>query len=365
MAKKRVNVQRYKYPLPIHPVDRNALPQLIPHNPVSWIYWAWCLYRSSNELERKIPIKATMHDGSGWPHFLVESQEDMMYLWNNGFFGTGQMSRSEPTWKYRMEKKLEPATGNEGGMALEKITAVRRAQRLAFKSERLRLEQVLAEFRKHNTSQQLEDEIIEQHREALRQFKLKQEQQLLDIEPDASRVTEEEEIYDDEGNIKSLERLELMPVEALFLSFALPVLDISPSQILEMISKSSLKEIQKFIRQYVVYHHYRSLRWCVRSGVKFGCDFLLYKRGPPFQHAEFSIMAMDTNETHDYTWYSSIARVVNGAKKTLVLCYVDDNGLTQEELLRLWNSGRLVELLSHYTVSEVVYKRWVPGKNRD
>lgn len=365
MAKKGIDLQRYKYPLPIHPVDRNALPQLILHNPVSWAYWIWCVYRNSNELKRRIPVEV-VEDELGWSHFLVEAEEDMNYLWQNGFFGTGQMSRSEPTWKSRMEKMMASTSNKDGRMALEKITSARRAQRLAFKSERLRLEQVLAEFRKHNTSQQLEDELIEQHRESLRQFKLLQEKQVHAMESDAPFIPQDEDICDNKRSINSREKLELMPVEALFLSFALPVLALTPSEIVTIISKkASYVEIQRFIRVYVAYHHYRSLRWCVRSGVKFGCDLLLYKRGPPFQHAEFSIMVMDSNETHDYTWYSSVARVSAGAKKTLVLCYIDDNGLTQQELLSLWNSGRLVDLLSRYTVSEVIYKRWVPGKNRD
>lgn len=41
-----------------------------------------------------------------------------------------------------------------------------------------------------------------------------------------------------------------------------------------------------FIVNYVVYHHYRSLGWVVKSGVKFCVDYLLYKRGPVFDHAE-------------------------------------------------------------------------------
>lgn len=42
-----------------------------------------------------------------------------------------------------------------------------------------------------------------------------------------------------------------------------------------------------FIVNYVVYHHYRSLGWTVKSGVKFCVDYLLYKRGPVFDHAEY------------------------------------------------------------------------------
>lgn len=42
-----------------------------------------------------------------------------------------------------------------------------------------------------------------------------------------------------------------------------------------------------FLVNYVVYHHYRSLGWVVRSGIKFCVDYLLYKRGPVFHHAEY------------------------------------------------------------------------------
>jgi len=41
-----------------------------------------------------------------------------------------------------------------------------------------------------------------------------------------------------------------------------------------------------FIVNYVAYHHYRSLGWTIKSGVKFCVDYLLYKRGPVFDHAE-------------------------------------------------------------------------------
>ena len=43
-----------------------------------------------------------------------------------------------------------------------------------------------------------------------------------------------------------------------------------------------------FIIKYAVYHHFRSLGWVVRGGLKFSVDYLLYKRGPVFSHAEFA-----------------------------------------------------------------------------
>jgi tRNA-splicing endonuclease subunit Sen2 len=41
-----------------------------------------------------------------------------------------------------------------------------------------------------------------------------------------------------------------------------------------------------FLIYYVVYHHFRSLGWVVKGGLKFCVDYLLYKRGPVFHHAE-------------------------------------------------------------------------------
>ena len=47
-----------------------------------------------------------------------------------------------------------------------------------------------------------------------------------------------------------------------------------------------LRSDNPFIVDYAVYHHYRSLGWTVKSGLKFCVDYLLYKRGPAFDHAE-------------------------------------------------------------------------------
>ncbi len=41
-----------------------------------------------------------------------------------------------------------------------------------------------------------------------------------------------------------------------------------------------------FLVNYTVYHHYRSLGWVIKGGLKFCVDYLLYKRGPVFSHAE-------------------------------------------------------------------------------
>lgn len=47
-----------------------------------------------------------------------------------------------------------------------------------------------------------------------------------------------------------------------------------------------------FIVNYIVYHHYRSLGWVIKGGIKFCVDYLLYKRGPVFSHAEYVVVIL-------------------------------------------------------------------------
>jgi len=99
--------------------------------------------------------------------------------------------------------------------------------------------------------------------------------------------SEDADIVDDEGKLIQQEFMQLMPVEAFFLSSALGVLDVYDSEgnLLEgrkLLEALANNDLEGFLNNYVVYHHFRSKGWCVRSGVKFGTDYLLYKRGPPF-----------------------------------------------------------------------------------
>ena len=70
---------------------------------------------------------------------------------------------------------------------------------------------------------------------------------------------------------------------------------------------------------------------------------------PHSQHAQFCITVLDSEEYHDYTWYSSAARVVGGAKKTLILCYVERMASEEASL----NFGRMGSSLMCFPVSKL------------
>ncbi|KAF2768784.1 tRNA-intron endonuclease catalytic domain-like protein [Teratosphaeria nubilosa] len=193
-------------------------------------------------------------------------------------------------------------------------------------------------------------------------------------------------------DIANQEHLQLTLEEAFFLSYGLGVLHISTlesspssSHLLNLFAAhatfppSHLRSIppdNSFLLNYVVYHHFRSLGWVVRSGLKFSCDYLLYQRGPVFSHAEFALLIIPSYsdaywktesgnkerrwKEKDWWWLHCVNRVQSQVKKTLVLVYVD------VPAPREWSEGGNVgELLRGYKVREFVVRRWIANRSRD
>ena len=142
-----------------------------------------------------------------------------------------------------------------------------------------------------------------------------------------------------------------------------------------------------FLLSYAAYHHFRSLGWVVRSGIKFGADYLLYNRGPAFSHAEFAVLVVpaythrfwntpggrlrrrvqeDEGGAKDWWWLHAVNRVQSQVKKTLVLAFVDVPSPLDVDFDFV--EGGEVDvgfLLRSYRVREFVVRRWVPNRTRD
>lgn len=137
---------------------------------------------------------------------------------------------------------------------------------------------------------------------------------------DADVDIEAEEDLFDESLVEEMEYLQLSIEESLFLSLAIGVLRVyDPStgmyltptsnsadagELLKLLlprpSPSSPLSAQLSVSEgkgapllpdnpalvsYAVYHHFRSLGWVVKDGIKFCVDWLLYRRGPVFSHS--------------------------------------------------------------------------------
>jgi tRNA-splicing endonuclease subunit Sen2 len=139
-----------------------------------------------------------------------------------------------------------------------------------------------------------------------------------------------------------------------------------------------LEPDNQFLISYVAYHHFRSLGWIVRSGVKFGVDYLLYNRGPVFAHAEFALLVLPSYEhpfwsataerreriakkqDRSWWWLHGVNRVQAHVMKTLVLCFVDIPPPSDS-----FSTNNIGEILRQYKVREMIIKRWTPNRARD
>lgn len=350
--------QVYGRPLPLvlSPEVYGPLPELYAHNPLSWLFLGYRLLEIN--FVKSVPQlsvdKIIVKFDTG---FVVTNEIDMARLWSQGFFGKGNLSRSEPTWKSRINRRLN----NDKDKLKEDMTNFRRQERKKFKLERSKIQLLELKLR----SQELTDD----EKNELARLKLNLE---LPVETSPSPEPAVVAAVVDNSEIEDLEYVELQPTEVFFLKFALNVIEVENIASLKDLFRtccSSTSAKDKFILDYVVYHHYRSLGWCVRSGIKFGSDMLLYKRGPPFSHAEYAIIVIPNDgQGKDWVEMLAIGRVIGAVKKNLVLVYVDFP--SEAEFQRCWNGHdnekeMFIQLMALYRVTEVIHRRWVPSKSRD
>ncbi|KAH9176033.1 hypothetical protein EDB89DRAFT_1943344 [Lactarius sanguifluus] len=302
----------------------------------------------------------------------ITDPKDRMVLWRRGFFGKGNLSRSEPSWLVRLANSRS-AAGRQ--MTSEEVTAKRRAERKQFKSDRAQAiaaaaaeaEAAFAEVSVRNT--------------ALPERSL--EGTVLDAEPP-----------------EDMEHMQLTLSEAFFLTWALDCLCIYHPKTLEPMTlreiwiafhtthlpphlqtppsqAHALRPDNPFLVNYVFLHHYRSLGWVVKNGVKFCVDYLLYKRGPVFHHAEFAMVLIPVYEDPEdaksspfklsnaepfaWQWLSTINRVNSQVQKTLVLSYVSIPACSRVSRTELASPA----CLERYSIREIIIRRFVPARMRD
>lgn len=382
MGKKRHNKSKFIAPIPVtlSSMVYGPLPELYPHNPLSWIYFT---YKYLSLVYKPVPqnsipdIKVEYEDSC----FKVKDQYSMNRLWDYGFFGKGNLSRSDPSWPGRTTRRLHLKEDGPFELSNEEITKLRREERTRFKSERAKEQELVIKKRKGAiTESELEE--LQSIRDVLFQFrksnKLKIKQAREQGIPFEQMRLEDQLIVDkDKMQLQNdIEFMQLLKVEIFFLKFGLDLIDfLTPMDNFQLFltccGTATPKPNNPFIVQYVAYHYYRSLGWCARSGVKFGCDYILYKKGPPFSHAEYSILIMTTDGTFQKDWIElqCISRVIGSVKKTLILSYVDIPPANEfNEILfneNLDEEEKFINLFKLYNINEVIYRRWIPNKTRD
>ncbi len=482
------------YSLPV-PIRAFPLPAFYPNNPISIIHVAIAWLKQT---VRPPPAEPSLVYHGVWSESTtsvhITDEKSMRGLWEQGFFGKGSLSRSEPNWLRRelVRKGLEETHVSEI------LTNQRRQERAEAKWERARLEQEAIRQTKLSESQKVavatdaaiaiaapvgptellalpnslfdikvtkaklattsilvngdyiapppELSLIEQlagitdaatngseiapqtpaprsrcsstvsrdgseKRQKSVRFSPKVESTTFDFsDPPRLNVTLDGESgqptptpEDDAPATATMsskvvvvnkEHLQLTPEEAFFLKFGLGALsvtdpysglDLSTMEMLRLFRENSyspprngpdapdLQPDDNFLVHYVVYHHFRSLGWVPRAGIKFGVDWLLYTRGPVFDHAEFGLIVVPSYsdpwwkangkeaETKSWAWLHSVVRVLSHVTKSLVLVYVDvpPPPVFDEAIV-----AGLTDALKLYKVREVMVKRWAANRNR-
>ena len=436
--------QIHALPLPviIHP-----LPALIPHNPLSvvqfiWSYLSQVWSRPPSHPQRR--YKGYLSAESRSVHVIDSAA--VQSLWASGFFGKGNLSRSEPSWMDRERRRR----GLVAGETSEEVTRRRREERKEFKKERARkereaIDQLLQNEGKAGLSGSVATGQVEDAKNPERRVSnitaelapggpaISESAETLELHVggikkaqgnggpinghharrvhftgqtdgqeslvEARRSSESPRSSDPQDLITNQEHLQLTLEEAFFLSYGLGVLDIQHEDKQEAISNASLLLLFRqwsyfppqspealrmddpFLLSYVVYHHFRSLGWVIRPGVKFAVDYLLYNRGPVFAHAEFAVMILPSyshpyysqsstqcheisrKERNPWWWLHCVNRVQSQVRKSLLLAFVEVPPPIQDG--EAWVCTDIGSFLKRYKVREMNIKRWIPNRSRD
>lgn len=418
------DIHRFPLPVTIHPV-----PPVIPHNPLSLISVALSYLSFLISPPRQEVYTAYFDLATSSVH--VTDERTIKALWQMGFFGKGNLSRSEPSWLEREKKRR----GLLGGNTSEEATRKRRTERRELKLERARVERLMVEERLKAEAAARESGIsspvptdgspatpisiekfsVKKAMEAKYQRNRQQAMQNGNAGPTTdvtktpngksvrfSPVVQEKEAsttVDDDADLDmefaNEEHLQISNEETFFLVYCLGALRVADRETNAVIPTSSLFSLlchhshypprlpsadlqpdDPFLISYAVYHHFRSLGWVVRSGVKFGTDYLLYNRGPVFSHAEFAVIIVpsyehpywtETQERREHVaqkqdrswwWLHCVNRVQAQVKKSLVIVYVQVPPPTA-------SFDDIGAVLGRYRVREFLLRRWIPNRSRD
>ena len=79
------------------------------------------------------------------------------------------------------------------------------------------------------------------------------------------------------------------------------------------------KEYHDFDKKYLVYKNFRDKKYIINPGIKFGCDFAVYERGPGIDHAPYLIQVYSRNDPVTSTGIVLAGRLATTVRKQFIL----------------------------------------------
>ena len=88
---------------------------------------------------------------------------------------------------------------------------------------------------------------------------------------------------------------------------------------LDELVKICREEYHNFDKKYLVYKDFREKKYVVNPGIKFGCDFAVYNRGPGIDHAPYLIQVYNKSDSISSTGVVLAGRLASSVKKQFIL----------------------------------------------
>uniref|UniRef100_A0A2K5SI75 tRNA-splicing endonuclease subunit Sen2 n=1 Tax=Cebus imitator TaxID=2715852 RepID=A0A2K5SI75_CEBIM len=351
---------------------------------------------------------------------IVRNAEDIEQLYGNGYFGKGILSRSRPSFTISDPKVVAKWKDVKTNMPI--ITSKRYQRSVEWAAELMRRQgqdestvcRILEDYTKplehppvqRNEEAHVHDELNSgmvsnmegtvqgetpsvhgphlednsQHVSLLHAGDKGPDHEYVLVEEEECAMSKREDAPNEElvqrkrlicrrNPYRIFEYLQLSLEEAFFLVYALGCLSIyyekEPLTIVKLWKAFTVVQ-PTFRTTYMAYHYFRSKGWVPKVGLKYGTDLLLYRKGPPFYHASYSVITelvddhFEGSPRRPFSWKSlaALSRVSVNVSKELMLCYlIKPSTMTDKEM-------ESPECMKRIKVQEVILSRWVSSRER-
>lgn len=79
------------------------------------------------------------------------------------------------------------------------------------------------------------------------------------------------------------------------------------------------QEYHNFDKKYIVYKNFRDKGYIVNPGIKFGCDFAVYQKGPGIDHAPYLVQVYNKSDAMTSTGVVLAGRLARTVRKQFIL----------------------------------------------
>ncbi len=104
----------------------------------------------------------------------------------------------------------------------------------------------------------------------------------------------------------------------------------------EKLRKRARKLYEEFDQKYEVYRDLRDHGLIVTPGIKYGCDFAVYKQAPGVEHAPFMVSVKKTADSITSTEIVKVGRLATTVRKRFIIAVPDSGTENIQYLMFKW-----------------------------